>query len=125
LWRRRTSIISHEKNRKPAMHASADAVSGVITLVLLWPVPFKLALFRSCDQVKPASLGRVAHKLFDRVFELVITPLGRPSIDVVAVDVSGELTLDALPHLFQILSFDLQGPVIVQHGYHPFSFLTK
>ena len=73
------------------MHASADAASGVIALVLLWPVPFKLAFFRSRDRVKIASLGRVAHKLLDRVFEPVITPLGRPSIDVVATDVSGEL----------------------------------
>jgi hypothetical protein len=98
--RRRTSIISHKKNRKSPMHASAEAVSGVIALVLLWPVPFKLAFFRSCDRVKVASLGRVAHKLLDRVFEPVITPLGRLSIDVVAVDVSSELARDALPHLF-------------------------
>ena len=103
------------------MHASADAASVVIALVLLWPVPFKLAFFRSCDRVKIASLGRVAHKLLDRVFEPVITPLGRPSIDVVATDVSGELARDALPHLFQIVSFDLQGAVIVQYGCHPFS----
>jgi hypothetical protein len=109
-----------KKNRKSAMHASADAASGVIALVLLRPVPFKLAFFRSCERVKIASLSRVAHKLLDRVFEPVTTPLGRPSIDVVAMDVSGELARDALPHLFQI-SFDLQGPVIVQHGCHPFS----
>ena len=106
------------------MRASAEAVSGVIALVLLWPVPSKLAFFRSCDRLKIASLSRVAHKLLDRVFEPIIIPLGRPSIDVVAVDVSGEPALDALPHLFQIMSFDLQGPVIV-HGYHHSQFLTN
>jgi hypothetical protein len=71
-------------------------------------VPFQFPLLQPGDWAEIAGLGRIAHELLDRHFEIVITALSLRRTKIVA-DGRGELANDAVPHPFERVSLDLQG----------------